>query len=91
MPIFTAANSARIASSATPCKGGIIRTDQLKQHENRFPLLGAHRYLECADCHKSEAVGQFEGLSTACLSCHMADYQTATEPDHKIPQFPDHL
>jgi hypothetical protein len=69
-------------------KGWDLRTEQLKQHENRFPLLGAHAMLECADCHKSAAVGQFEGLSTACLSCHTANFQRATEPDHKSLNFP---
>jgi hypothetical protein len=69
-------------------QGWDIRTDQLKQHDNRFPLLGAHSLLECADCHKSEAVGQFVGLSTECLSCHMSDFQKATEPDHKMFNFP---
>ena len=69
-------------------QGWDIRTQQLKQHDNRFPLLGAHAMLECADCHKSEAVGQFVGLSTACFSCHTADYQRATEPDHKSLNFP---
>ena len=69
-------------------KGWDIRTDQLKQHENRFPLLGAHAMLGVSDCHTSAAVGQFEGLSTACLSCHTADLQRATEPNHKTLNFP---
>ena len=64
-------------------KGWEIHTQQVKQHDNRFPLLGAHALAECVDCHKSEAVGQFTGLSTACLSCHTADFQNATEPDHR--------
>ena len=69
-------------------KGWEVQTQQVKQHENRFPLLGAHALLQCADCHKGEAVGQFAGLSTACLTCHTADYQKATEPDHKALNFP---
>ncbi len=68
--------------------GWELHTAQLKQHENRFPLLGAHAALECVDCHKSEAVGQFAGLSTACLSCHTTDFQNAVNPDHKALSFP---
>jgi len=69
-------------------KGWEIHTQELKQHMNRFPLLGVHALLDCAECHKSAAVGQFTGLSTACLTCHTADFQRATEPDHKAGQFP---
>jgi hypothetical protein len=69
-------------------KGWSTQTQQLKQHENRFPLLGAHAMLECVDCHKGEATGQFTGLSTACLSCHTADFQKAVAPDHKALAFP---
>jgi hypothetical protein len=63
-------------------------TQDIRQHENRFPLLGAHAALECVDCHKGEAVGQFAGLSTACVSCHMADFQQATNPSHIQLNFP---
>jgi hypothetical protein len=69
-------------------KGWNIHTQELKQHSNRFPLLGMHATLECADCHKGEAVGQFQGLSTTCLSCHTADFQRAINPDHKASSFP---
>lgn len=68
--------------------GWEVRTRELEQHENRFPLLGAHATLECVDCHKDEAVGQFAGLSTNCLSCHTADFQKATAPDHVASSFP---
>ncbi|MGH9702531.1 MAG: hypothetical protein ACRD4K_04065, partial [Candidatus Acidiferrales bacterium] len=61
---------------------------QVRDHQNRFPLIGAHAMLQCVDCHKGEAVGQFTGLSTACLSCHIKDFQTAISPDHKALGFP---
>ena len=69
-------------------KGWEIHTQELKDHLNRFPLLGVHAMLECSDCHKSAAVGQFAGLSTACLTCHTADFQNAINPDHKSSAFP---
>jgi hypothetical protein len=51
-------------------------------HQNRFPLTGAHAMLQCEDCHKGAATGQFQGLSTACYSCHSRDFQKTTVPNH---------
>ncbi len=49
---------------------------KIRNHDNRFPLVGAHALLECDACHKGAASGQFVGLSTACISCHTKDFQT---------------
>ena len=81
----------QLGSNCEQChtvKGWNTGTQQLRQHENRFPLLGAHATLECADCHKNAAVGQYAGLSTQCISCHAADFQNATTPNHKNSNFP---
>jgi hypothetical protein len=69
-------------------QGWNVAVQQVKDHQNRFPLLGAHAAVQCEDCHKSAAVGQFQGLSTACNSCHMRDFQQAKNPDHVAGQFP---
>jgi len=69
-------------------QGWNIAVQQLKDHQNRFPLLGAHAAVQCDDCHKSAAVGQYLGLSTACNSCHLTDFQKATNPNHVSAQFP---
>jgi hypothetical protein len=69
-------------------KGWDLHTQELKEHSNRFPLLGAHAALECVDCHKQEAAGQFAGLSTTCLSCHTTDFQKALNPNHTTLNFP---
>jgi hypothetical protein len=69
-------------------QGWNIAVQQVKNHQNRFPLLGAHAAVQCEDCHKSAAVGQYQGLSTACNSCHMRDFQQAKSPDHVAGQFP---
>jgi hypothetical protein len=68
--------------------GWNIAVQQLKDHQNRFPLLGAHAAVQCEDCHKGAAVGQYQGLSTACNSCHMRDFQQSKSPDHVAGQFP---
>lgn len=74
-------------------QGWNVAVQQVKDHQNRFPLLGAHAALQCEDCHKSAAVGQFQGLSTACVSCHLKEYQQTQTmggivPNHVSAQFP---
>src|SRR6184192_4618319 len=74
-------------------QGWNIAVQQVKDHQNRFPLLGAHAAVQCEDCHKGAAVGQFQGLSTACASCHLKDYQQTqtmggSVPNHVAAQFP---
>jgi len=45
-----------------------------------FPLRGRHRVIDCLDCHLS---GQYEGLPSTCVFCHLEDYLNASDPDHK--------
>ena len=68
-------------------QGWNTTVQKVRDHQNRFPLLGAHAAVQCEDCHKSAAVGQFQGLSTACVSCHLRDYQKTTNPNHVSGQF----
>jgi len=63
-------------------KGWDIAPQQVKDHQNRFPLFGAHAAVPCEECHKSAATGIFYGLSTACDSCHLKDWQQTTNPPH---------
>lgn len=67
-------------------KGWQVNLQSIKQHSNRFPLLGAHATLDCESCHKGAATGQYLGLSTDCISCHAKDYKTA-QPDHAANGF----
>jgi hypothetical protein len=62
--------------------GWNVSNQSIKEHFNRFPLLGAHAVVQCDECHKSAAVGQFLGLSTNCDSCHIKDWQNTTAPAH---------
>ena len=48
-------------------KGWRVSMKAIQQHQNRFPLIGAHAALECDACHKNAAIGQFQGLSTELL------------------------
>ncbi len=62
-------------------KGWQVSARDIQNHQNRFPLVGAHAMLECEACHKGAATGRFVGLSTECYSCHQQDFKTAV-PDH---------
>lgn len=51
----------------------------------RFPLTGAHVTVACNVCH---ADGVYAGKSTACASCHRADYDATADPAHAAAGFP---
>lgn len=42
-------------------------------------LMGQHRTLPCADCHRN---GNYGALSPLCVSCHRADAAAVRSPDH---------
>ncbi len=46
-----------------------------------FPLTGAHRYEECANCHLN---GQFKGTPIACASCHNGVRASGKSANHII-------
>lgn len=52
---------------------------------NAFVLSGQHKLAACSDCH---AGGQYAGLPSACVSCHLDDYNGTEEPDHRALNFP---
>ena len=55
-------------------------------HNNTpFPLTGAHTTVACASCHVNNV---FAGTPTDCYSCHAADYNGTTNPNHKSAGFP---
>lgn len=68
-------------------RGWQVSVKEIQNHQNRFPLVGAHALLDCEACHKGAASGQFRGLSTACYSCHQQDFRTPVI-DHVNSGFP---
>ncbi len=46
-------------------------------------LMGLHRTLPCAECHKN---GNYGAVSPLCVSCHRNDALRVKQPDHR--QFP---
>jgi hypothetical protein len=69
-------------------QGWNVTVQAIRNHQNRFPLLGAHAAADCDSCHKGAATGQFQGLSTQCYSCHTQDFRSATNPNHVAASFP---
>ena len=51
----------------------------------KFALTGAHVSVACAQCHKNNV---FVGLAMDCASCHLADFNKTTNPNHLTAGFP---
>jgi hypothetical protein len=65
--------------------GWQVSIHSINEHQDRFPLIGAHAAVDCYSCHRAGAVGQFnrQGLSTDCVSCHLRAFQRAMSPNHQ--------
>jgi len=50
-----------------------------------WPLVGKHPTVTCVTCHKNNV---YAGLPSTCVSCHLADYQGARNPNHVTAGFP---
>ncbi len=56
--------------------------DQTKfRHAMTFPLRGAHRTLDCVECHKNNV---YQGTPNNCFSCHWPDAAAVTAPVHGV-------
>jgi hypothetical protein len=69
-------------------KGWRVAIQQTREHNNRFPLIGAHAAAPCESCHKNAAAGQYKGLSTECMACHTPDYNKSVNPPHRGSKIP---
>ncbi|MCC6476894.1 hypothetical protein IT157_07525, partial [bacterium] len=50
-----------------------------------FPLTGAHLGRSCNECHTG---GPFSSPSSACVTCHQADFNGAANPNHVSGGYP---
>jgi hypothetical protein len=53
---------------------------RFQHNQTGFPLMGAHRSLECGDCHRDRQTFRIVPRPTVCASCHESDYQSAPFP-----------
>ena len=68
-------------------RGWTVAIKDVQQHNNRFPLTGAHAAVDCDACHKGGANSKFQIMSTACYSCHQADFTGTSNPNHVTAKF----
>ena len=69
-------------------RGWKVAVSAIQDHNNRFPLLGAHAAAVCDDCHRGAAAGVYTGLSTQCVTCHLRDFQNAAPLNHVAANLP---
>ncbi|MFO1054829.1 MAG: cytochrome c3 family protein [Planctomycetota bacterium] len=55
-------------------------------HPGSFALTGGHAGRRCSACHGTS--GTYTSLDTNCVSCHQADYDRVTDPNHVTAGFP---
>lgn len=65
----------------------IVQDINVIHQESRFPLAGAHRLADCAECHKDYQDLNFQVLSIDCYTCHQSDYVSTTSPNHMTAGF----
>jgi nitrate/TMAO reductase-like tetraheme cytochrome c subunit len=53
-------------------------------HPTTFPLTNGHANRTCNACHAS---GVYHGLTNTCVSCHQANYNATTNPNHASAGF----
>ncbi|HPE57768.1 MAG TPA: hypothetical protein PK904_15280, partial [Bacteroidales bacterium] len=53
-------------------------------HDNFFPLNGAHTTISCYDCHE----GSYTNTPNECAGCHIDNYNQTTDPNHIESGFP---
>ena len=77
----------RLGSQCQDCHRPISWTAVSWDHgaATGMPLSGVHRALGCEACHKDR---QFVSLGRTCYSCHAADYNSTTNPNHAAAGFP---
>ena len=73
------------AACHTEARFAPTRYSPAAHDSTRFPLTGAHLAVACNVCHADKV---FAGKSTACVSCHLTDYNATTSPQHQAAQFP---
>jgi hypothetical protein len=62
-----------------------VQFDRFDHTVTGFPLVGAHRSLDCAQCHVG---GGFAGADADCFTCHQPDFESTQSPNHVSGGFP---
>ncbi|TAL66438.1 MAG: hypothetical protein EPN88_08450 [Bacteroidetes bacterium] len=65
----------------TPVSWLVNNINEIHQ-SGRFPLVGAHRTVDCSLCHKSESLERYDVPGINCIDCHRQNYLATTNPNH---------
>ncbi|MBL0174445.1 MAG: hypothetical protein IPP94_04115 [Ignavibacteria bacterium] len=76
-------------SCHTPAGWRAPNAEIAKHMLTRFPLLGAHRHVECRQCHSNQSEKEYVNTPIDCYACHREAYEATGEPDHALGNF-DH-
>jgi Cytochrome c7 and related cytochrome c len=57
---------------------------KFSDHNNFFPLTGAHTTLKCSECHIG---GNFKNTPKDCNSCHKTNFLATKNPSHTLLKF----
>ncbi|HTK82858.1 MAG TPA: hypothetical protein VL633_11240 [Bacteroidota bacterium] len=64
-------------------------SDMKQRHQQtRFPLVGAHAFVSCDQCHTRASSHRYAGTPLTCIACHTSDFQATTAPSHTVQGFP---
>jgi len=77
--------AARFPMDCRVCHHSMLTWSGAIFDHSAFVLNGAHQTAACSDCHRN---GQYSGLPSQCVDCHLEDYNNAVNPDHKNAGFP---
>jgi hypothetical protein len=76
--------TANFSTVCTECHSTVTGWSPTTFDHNKFPLTLGHSSLKCNDCHKD---GKFTSVSTDCYNCHLANYNSTINPNHKTLAF----
>ncbi len=78
--------SAGFPTDCSMCHSTVNWTSATFDHSKTgFPLTGAHAPLQCAQCHVNN---NYNLTTAACSTCHLPEYNSTTNPNHKTAGFP---
>jgi hypothetical protein len=85
------AHQARLGPNCEQCHtpdAWVERTRAQRDHDmTRLPLVGAHAKVDCDACHSGAVSGTYVGTPFECYACHQADFEAASNPDHRTAGF----
>ncbi len=71
-------------------KGWQVSLDAIKNHQNRFPLVGAHALVECDECHKNAASRAICRVVDSLLLVPPARFSDSSRKSRRVG-IPDYL